>query len=429
MPQFRWHHWLLAGALVMTSMASATFAQETRPTMNPTTNQTEEAEFETSAETNPEEIRRGMRLGEQDGNSRRQRYLERVISSVEPVLGGERDRVAAYINHFENELISNPKMFAFNVEGQWKDDTLVLSGYVEFEENHRTLMDYIKYLGFEDVEDRERVLPSEPLQAEKYGFVKSSRAKTYGNPVEPRETMTEDFIGDPLFILDYGEGDTYLVHSSEGYIGYIDAEHVVRVDAERFAEYRSGTTATFMKPFQAGDELTIPAGARLRVVSRGGTDAVMELPTGETVEVPENILEIRAAGPPAEALEAVATAKQLLGTPYVWGGKSETGVDCSGLVQASYKAQGYNLARDAYMQAYAGELTATRWCRETMMPGDLMYFLGSTGRITHTAIYIGDDLFIEATSPVAKISSLDPEHPDYSARRDRGFCFAKRVVA
>ena len=116
------------------------------------------------------------------------------------------------------------------------------------------------------------------------------------------------------------------------------------------------------------------------------------------------------------------------GRAYWWGGKTAAGIDCSGLVQVAYAAAGYQLPRDSNQQFLLGRLIATRWHLAGLHPGDTLYFLGSHGRIRHTGIYIGGDRYLHAQMPVVSISSLNPEHVDYDARRRKSFAFAKRLL-
>ena len=122
------------------------------------------------------------------------------------------------------------------------------------------------------------------------------------------------------------------------------------------------------------------------------------------------------------------TADSYVGVKYVWGGTTPDGCDCSGLVRQAFRSIKVNLPRDADQQALVGRLVGTRWYRAGLRRGDTLYFLGHNGQIHHTALYIGDGKFIEATEPVAKISSFDSDDPQYSERRDKSFCFAKRVL-
>ena len=76
------------------------------------------------------------------------------------------------------------------------------------------------------------------------------------------------------------------------------------------------------------------------------------------------------------------TSKEYINTPYLWGGKTPWGIDCSGLTQVIYRIYGYNLPRDAYMQANEGLLVQY----VDKKPGDLAFFENSSGKLTHVGI-------------------------------------------
>ena len=108
----------------------------------------------------------------------------------------------------------------------------------------------------------------------------------------------------------------------------------------------------------------------------------------------------------SKADEIIAYAKTFLGVPYVWGGTSPSGFDCSGLVQYVYKQFGYSLPRTTYEQINAGtqvSIDNTRNC-------DLVFFY-NTG---HVGMYIGNDQFIQAphTGDVVKISTFSGYYKD-----------------
>jgi peptidoglycan DL-endopeptidase CwlO len=114
--------------------------------------------------------------------------------------------------------------------------------------------------------------------------------------------------------------------------------------------------------------------------------------------------------------DVVAEASKYLGVPYVWGGTSPTGVDCSGLVQLTYKNLGIDLPRVSYQQAEAGRPVASM---AEAQPGDLIAWDNSSRNngVDHIAIYIGDGKMIEAPRTGLDVRIIDvPTTPDVIRR-------------
>jgi cell wall-associated NlpC family hydrolase len=89
----------------------------------------------------------------------------------------------------------------------------------------------------------------------------------------------------------------------------------------------------------------------------------------------------------------VARALTWLGTPYVYGGNSRRGIDCSAMIQQSFRTEGVGLPRTAAQQALVGQTVPT----EALKAGDRLYFSASGTRIDHTGLYMGDGLFVHAS--------------------------------
>lgn len=108
--------------------------------------------------------------------------------------------------------------------------------------------------------------------------------------------------------------------------------------------------------------------------------------------------------------ESIELGKRFLGIPYLWGGRSSFGFDCSGFTQMLMRSRGINMPRDADQQAAWSGVTAIQ--RGDLQAGDLLFFGSSAKTITHTGMYIGDGQFIQDTTndhPVVQISRLDDE--------------------
>ena len=129
----------------------------------------------------------------------------------------------------------------------------------------------------------------------------------------------------------------------------------------------------------------------------------------------------------ATAEEVLNTAYRFIGVPYLWGGTSIKGVDCSGLAWSTYFLSGILLPRNASQQAKVGIDVIPD--TEHLMPGDLIFFGRAATedkpeRITHVGIYIGDGMYIHS-SQVVRINSIDPASKDYSGR---GPLRARRIL-
>ena len=101
--------------------------------------------------------------------------------------------------------------------------------------------------------------------------------------------------------------------------------------------------------------------------------------------------------------QLVENAYMYLNSPYLWGGRSPFGIDCSGLTQMVYKLSGYGLHRDAWQQAEQG--TALNFLEEAL-PGDLAFFENPEGKIVHVGVVLPGNRVIHASGRV-RIDKLD----------------------
>ncbi|NQT17480.1 MAG: C40 family peptidase [Planctomycetes bacterium] len=362
--------------------------------------------------------------------SRIQAYYQRIIGKIEPGLVGSPERLPLYMELFRREMITDSRLFPFRVEAEWmeKEGRVVLRGFVGYEENRAALSRFMHHLGFEHVEDRIEVLPSKELGSQRFGFVKASHSLSLDSPTGRQEVLTDCLLGAPVYLLKEADEGFLLCQGVEGYVGYVNGKDIRRVDRKEFRRYQSGAQVRTGRDFRTAEGLFVPTGARLKHVGRRGQNVVAELPTGNETIIPADFCEIRDGSPGSRINRVIENASKMLGTKYLWGGNTSEGIDCSGLMQTSFAAEGIGLPRDSNQQIYLGSLTATRWCRDGLRRGDTLFFLGKTGKVSHTAIYLGDGRYLEAVRPVVRYTSFNPEDDDYDEGRDAAFCFAKRLL-
>jgi gamma-D-glutamyl-L-lysine dipeptidyl-peptidase len=188
--------------------------------------------------------------------------------------------------------------------------------------------------------------------------------------------------------------------------GYATSGPIVQVDS-LFANLYRETDVTKHKPV-----VTIPFGVRLELIEEGkGNDEgwlQVRLPDKRSAWIQAS--DVVADPHPLSIPESIELAKRFLGLPYLWGGRSSYGFDCSGFTQMLVRVRGVNMPRDADQQAAWKGATLVE--RTDLQPGDLLFFGSGSNKITHTGMYIGDGQFIHDTTnghPVVQISRLDDQ--------------------
>lgn len=180
----------------------------------------------------------------------------------------------------------------------------------------------------------------------------------------------------------------------------------------------AGTDSAVLGYFSTGDsvEVTGVSGMWLRVLANSGVQGYIRsdfLSFADDTAV--------SAAPAEIGEQLVETAKQYLGTPYVWGGMSERGFDCSGFVNFVYDAYGVDLERVA-QSIYSKNGTYVE--KSDLRAGDLVFFGYSGTSITHVGMYIGGGQFIHASSGSGKVVITDLSSNYYT----RMYVGAKRIA-
>lgn len=220
-------------------------------------------------------------------------------------------------------------------------------------------------------------------------------------PSDRSEMVSQLLFGESYEIIDELKGWQLVKVTHDGYEGWIDKKQSLPPEFIQGVDTNSKTihavTDVFAPAYRNGDEtpLRLCKGSVLPQFRKGkftlgGHEYRFE---GDTFIIPET--------PQPELI--ITTAITYLNAPYLWGGRSPFGIDCSGFTQMVFRLCGIALKRDAALQAQQGEMIS--FINEAQ-PGDLAFFENPVGNITHTGILTENGRIIHASGYV-RIDSID----------------------
>jgi len=236
---------------------------------------------------------------------------------------------------------------------------------------------------------------------ENFGFCNLSAIPVRAEASNKSEMVNQLLFGETFEIIDSFKSWSVIRGTLDNYQGFIDEKQFFPLDGTEYSRLNSlqpiFPQALVNKVFdeKTGLPLIIFAGSNLAGIENGkfiigGKKYTFD---GEIFSPSTNVN--------PEAL--VGTAKLFLNSPYFWGGRSPSGIDCSGLVQVVFKIHGIQLNRDASYQAQQGETLNLFSEAET---GDLAFFDNEEGNITHVGIVAREGKIIHSSGHV-RLDSID----------------------
>ncbi|MCU0370369.1 MAG: C40 family peptidase [Bacteroidales bacterium] len=233
----------------------------------------------------------------------------------------------------------------------------------------------------------------------KFGFCNLSVVPVRREPSDKAEMSTQLLFGDILEAL--GQSGSWLQVKIyyDGYEGWVDARQIHEIKEEEYR--RLIASPLFINRQLLSDAVVlddqlirVPAGCSFYGLEGssmfiGGQKYVLEGSAWPFAFESRNKL--------------LQTANEYLSCPYLWGGKTCMGLDCSGFTQVVYKQHGVRLLRDAAQQASQGELISMI---SDGLPGDLVFFDNTEGRIVHVGIILDNQNVIHCSGKV-RIDHID----------------------
>ena len=319
------------------------------------------------------------------------------------------------------------RVAVFDVKAEARGPSIELTGDVDQPAAKEALVAAFRDAGLAGVVDRVAVLPAPELAPRPLGIVTVSVAVMKTRPSHASELANQLLAGMVVKLLKKEGGWYYVQSLDDRYLGWMESDHLALVTAGQadaftrsprvvvtslFALVRDqpSATAPAVTDLVVGDvlEATGEVGDWMPVRTADGrkgfisrTDAVDYQAWKATRAVTPELIE--------------QTARRFMGVPYLWGGTSARGFDCSGFLKTVFRLNGLELQRDTDQQANQGAAVPLDNDLRQLRKGDVLFFGPRPGvtRITHTGIYLGAKLFIHCSGMV-KLNSFDPASPRYS---------------
>ncbi len=298
------------------------------------------------------------------------------------------------------------------------------------------------------VQINEEFLPSKDLGEKIYGIANLSVINTRYGPDHAAEMATQAGLGTPLKVLKKERGH-YFVRTPDNYLSWTESAGVTLLTKTEFENWQTAEkliyTDLYGQAYSEASETSLPisdlvAGNIMQLISESNGFYKISFPDKRMAYI--SVKKARLFDqwkdlPDPGAEEILRTAPNFLGIPYLWGGTSVKGMNCSGFTKTSYFLNGIVLPRDASQQAlvgekldiHAGDTVDIAKSLKTLKAGDLLFFAANkqTRRVTHTAIYIGNGEFIQAAGLV-RINSMIKGAKNYDDFQSRTMVGARRML-
>jgi gamma-D-glutamyl-L-lysine dipeptidyl-peptidase len=235
-----------------------------------------------------------------------------------------------------------------------------------------------------------------------YGYCHLPLVPCRAEPSNKSEMVTQLLFGEHFFIHEIKEDEWIKIESAiDGYqcwISFKQFRFISELEFNLISKNNHSQSVNLMSTLTDPEfgELIIPSGARLpnldganfKIQNRSFTFLSKSIDT-------KNL--------PTDRTNIIETAKRFMNAPYLWGGKSILGIDCSGFTQLVYSLNGIQLKRDASQQAEQGQPLSFV---EEAQAGDLAFFDNEEGKIVHVGIMLDNTTIIHASGQV-RIDKID----------------------
>ncbi|MDY7394129.1 SH3 domain-containing C40 family peptidase [Aureibaculum sp. 2210JD6-5] len=342
----------------------------------------------------------------------------------------------------KDEFAPDKRVALFDINSVKNNNQIILKGTSNLPEAVNTLKENLKNEKIAFV-DSVQLYPDATLGGKTKAVVKISVANLRSNPKHSAELSTQATLGTPLNVFTK-EDNWYLVQTPDKYLAWVDSGGIELMNDEEFATWKLADKIIFLntygQSFKNVSKFTevvsdLVAGNILEVIEKVGLFYKVKYPDGRIAFVEQSKTMkyndwLESLKPTQESL--VVTSKSLMGLPYLWGGTSSKGVDCSGFTKTIFFLNGLVLPRDASQQIHTGKLIDDDKSFDNMQPGDLLFFgkpatETTKERVIHVGMWIGNNQFIHSAGRV-HISTFDKKSPDFDEYNYNRYLRTKRIL-
>ena len=359
-------------------------------------------------------------------NSKTVSELENIHSSIKIVFAPDK-RVELFDVNFE--LINNQ---------------LTLKGERTTKKAFSILLDSLKNRKLDFV-NNVRVLPDSAVGTLQFAVARNSVINIRSKPKHSAELGTQGLLGMSLKVLDK-KGDFYRIQTPDKYISWVDKGGITRMNANEIDTWNQAKKVIFIKNFgytyvDKNDESNIVSditlGGVLKYISEDNRFYEVEYPDyrkGFIRKEEGTIYNFWLQNLVATQENIESVSKTMEGFPYLWGGTSSKGMDCSGFTKMVYLMNGFIIPRDASQQINAGKTVDSNLTFGGLEKGDLLFFgrkatSDKKQRVTHVGIWLGNNKmeFIHASGNV-HINSMDETKKNYDEFNKNRYLGSKRYL-
>ncbi|QXP69178.1 C40 family peptidase [Polaribacter sp. R2A056_3_33] len=332
----------------------------------------------------------------------------------------------------------------FDINFEQVDNQLILEGETTSKEAFSILLDSLKNRNVKFT-NNVRILPDNVVGLQQYAVARNSVINIRSNPKHSAELGTQGLLGMSVKVLDK-KGDFYRIQTPDKYISWVDRGGIHLMNKSEFNAWNNAKKVIFTETYgytyadksensKIVSDITL--GALLQYVSEDNDFYEVKYPDNRIAFLKKNeavIYNSWLESVVASKENIETAAKTMTGFPYLWGGTSSKGIDCSGFTKMVYLMNGFIIPRDASQQINAGKTVDKDLKFEGLEKGDLMFFgkkatADTKQRVTHVGIWLGNDKmeFIHSAGNV-HLSSMNADEANYDEFNKNRYLGSQRYL-